>query len=181
MFDPFIYAEQKGVRWLERHLPESLLGLYVCEPGIPPTILLSLLLRDNARLRRCVMAEEVGHHETSVGDTVVRECVTYQDILNIRRVEVRARRWAVVHLIPEDELRTLMTSRAAVTYDEAAARFEVVPAFMRLRMDMFASQHPEAAWLFEEHSVSLWCRSQYRDLGETERGVETACVGRSLS
>ncbi|NPV80829.1 MAG: ImmA/IrrE family metallo-endopeptidase [Firmicutes bacterium] len=139
-FDPFEYADRMKVRWFTRDLPDPLLGLYVVAKDIRPTIILSPALKDNARLRRCVMSEELGHHETSSFDSL-QSYLTYQDLLRVSREEHRARRWAVMHLIPDDALWELAVSNSVITVEEASEMFDVIPAYMNLRLQIFLSDH----------------------------------------
>lgn len=89
------------------------------------------------------MAEEAGHHETSADVSTITRYLA----LNVCRTESLARRWAVQRLIPDSELWSLIASQETVTWDEAAAMFDVIPSFMRLRMHMFLSQHYETFYI----------------------------------
>lgn len=143
MWNPYLYADEHCIRVFEHDLPDPVLALYMAEPDIPPTILLSPSLRTNPRLRRCIMAEELGHHETSRGFNTIRHYATYQDMLNVVRVEHRARRWAVRQLISDDALLRLIKSETSITYHDASEYFDVIPAYMRLRMQLFLYDYCE--------------------------------------
>lgn len=143
MWNPYLYADEHCIHVLDYDLPDPVLALYMAEPDISPTILLSPSLCTNPRLRRCIMAEELGHHETSRGFNGVRHYTTYQDMLNVVRVEHRARRWAVRKLIPDGDLWSLIMNEASITYHDASEHFDVIPSYMRLRMQLFLSDHYE--------------------------------------
>lgn len=153
MWNPYLYADEHCIFVEEHDLPDPLLGLYITEPDIPPTILLSPMLQANPRLRRCIVAEEVGHHETSNGFSTVRRYTTYQDVLNVSRAEHQARRWAVKKLIPDDELWHLIKTNRTMTYNDASTYFAVVPAYMRLRMELFLSDYYKTFYIAGENSI----------------------------
>jgi Zn-dependent peptidase ImmA (M78 family) len=143
MWNPYLYADEHCIFVEERDLPDPLLGLYVATPTIPPTIILCSSLRSDPRLRRCVMAHELGHHETTFGFDFRKHQTTYQDMLREARVEHRADKWAVKKLIPEDPLWDFMMNENPITYYQAAECFNVIPTYMRLRMRLFWSDHYE--------------------------------------
>jgi len=162
VWNPYLYADEHYIFVEEYDLPNPLLGLYITEPDIPPTILLSPMLRANPRLRRCIVAEEIGHHETCSGFSTVRQYTTYQDVLNVSRVEHQARRWAIKQLIPDDELWHLMKTKQTITYDEASVYFDVVPAYMRLRMQLFLSDYYRVFYIAGKEKLSPFvCKGKH--------------------
>ncbi|MGI6161254.1 MAG: ImmA/IrrE family metallo-endopeptidase [Christensenellales bacterium] len=73
----------------------SILGFYFSTAGCRPVIALAPNL--DAKTRLCVLAEELGHHYTTVGDITKLETVAQ------RKAENYARRWAYARLIsPSD-------------------------------------------------------------------------------
>ena len=64
-----------------------------------------------------VLAEELGHHFTSMGDNI--EPKNYFDKVNIDKCEAKALRWACNFLVPKDELIDELRKRPA-SIDELA-------------------------------------------------------------
>ncbi|HHX27306.1 MAG TPA: ImmA/IrrE family metallo-endopeptidase [Firmicutes bacterium] len=141
MWNPYLYADEHCIFVEERDLPDPLLGLYVATPTIPPTIILCSSLRSDPRLRRCVMAHELGHHETSFGFDFRKHQTTYQDMLKRARVEYKADRWAVRKLISDDDLWRLVMRRGDITHDDVCAYFDVTPQYACLRMQILLEDY----------------------------------------
>ena len=77
-------------------LPRVCRGLYVRYTGRRPMIVLNR--RMTAAEKRCVCAEELGHHHTSGGD------LTNACPIEYGRQERRARKWSVHHILSLDTL-----------------------------------------------------------------------------
>ncbi len=164
MWNPYLYADDRCIRVLEHDLPDPVLALYMAELDIPPTIILCSSLGSNPRLRRCVMAHELGHHETSTGFNGVRHYTTYQDMLNVVRVEYRADRWAVRKLIPDDALWRLIMSGEYITYHEAAEHFDVTSKYACMRMQVFLADHYEKLYIRgDRNSIAFGLLEQAKD------------------
>ena len=88
-----------------RYVPEiPSLGaeaLYISRDGIRLILLLETL-KDNLIHLTEVLAEEIGHYFTSVGNNI--NAVSYFDRLKIDKCESKAMRWACDFLVPKDEL-----------------------------------------------------------------------------
>lgn len=81
-------AEQLGLRISEEPMPERIKGLYGDN---------CIWINKNIDLyseKACVLAEEIGHHETTVGN------ILDQSDLSNRKQERRARTWAYRELVP---------------------------------------------------------------------------------
>ena len=59
---------------------------------------------------RSVLAHELGHHFTTIGNTLPCMMYSYSSCLNSGRAEYRANKWAADHLIPSDKLATALKS-----------------------------------------------------------------------
>src|SRR6266567_6896693 len=99
-FDPDAAAEAAGVgvsAWMGFG---RLLGLYARVAGRGAIGLhLELERPSNERLRRVVLAHELGHHFTCTG-IYVKPFACGADSLTTSRVEAQAARWAATHLCP---------------------------------------------------------------------------------
>lgn len=73
--------------------------------------------------KTCILAEEIGHFETSVGD------ITDQKVLSNTIHEARARRWAYKKLVPLGKV-SLAHSLGYCRPDEMAEYFGVDEAFL---------------------------------------------------
>ena len=76
-------------------------ALYISKFGIR-IILMANILKSNTIRMTEVLAEELGHHFTSMGDNI--EPKNYFDKVNIDKCEAKALRWACNFLVPKDEL-----------------------------------------------------------------------------
>lgn len=73
--------------------------------------------------KNCILAEELGHYYTSVGD------ILDQSILMNRKQEQRALRWSYERLVPWDRLITAYRS-GVKTCHELAEYFDVTETFL---------------------------------------------------
>lgn len=101
-----------------------------------PIIGLSLSLHSDYRLHRCVLAEELGHHFTSVGEHIAKKHHSIQDRLSIDKCEYKALRWAANFLVPEDDLLDTIRDGLCEVW-ELAEEFNVTEDMMRFRMRLF--------------------------------------------
>ena len=111
-------AEFEGIEVHEIELPKSIKGLYYDN-----SIAISKRLSTNKE-RKCVLAEELGHYFTSIGD------ILNLKIENNRKQEIRARNWAIQKLVPFEEL-ILAHQEGYVNVYELAEYFDVTEDFMR--------------------------------------------------
>ena len=91
-------------------------ALYVARHGIRMILMANILKSNTIRMTE-VLAEELGHHFTSVGDNI--EPKNYFDKVNIDKCEAKALRWACNFLVPKDELIDELRKRPS-TVDELA-------------------------------------------------------------
>lgn len=111
-------AEYEGIKIHEIELPERIKGLYY-----ENSIALNKRLETNKE-RKCVLAEELGHYFTSVGD------ILNLKIESNRKQEIRARNWAIQKLVPFDELIFAHQQGYASVY-ELSEYFDVTEDFMK--------------------------------------------------
>ena len=78
-------------------------GIYFKVPGLSPTIGIHKNIVTDTRKYISVLAEELGHHFTSIGD-LSAECITYTQKINKSKQEKRARIWAANYLISDEEI-----------------------------------------------------------------------------
>ncbi|MCR1157306.1 ImmA/IrrE family metallo-endopeptidase [Clostridium botulinum] len=90
--DLLVYAQNKGLNIKEKKLKFNFKGLYKNS-----RILINSDI-DTDIERKCILIEEIGHHETSFGNII-----DYNN-LNSKKQELRARRWANEKLIEIKDL-----------------------------------------------------------------------------
>ena len=85
-------------------------ALYISKFGIRMILMANILKSNTIRMTE-VLAEELGHHFTSMGDNI--EPKNYFDKINIDKCEAKALRWACNFLVPKDELIDELRKRPA--------------------------------------------------------------------
>lgn len=111
-------AEYEGIEVHEIDLPERIKGLYY-----ENSIAINKRLKTNKE-RKCILAEELGHFYTSVGD------ILNLKIESNRKQEIRARNWAIQKLVPFDKL-IFAHQQGYVSVYELAEYFDVTEDFMK--------------------------------------------------
>lgn len=104
--------------------------------GKNPAIIISESIRTNIPLVRCVIAEEIGHHYTSVGFGFPKPYKITQNHLGIIRGENSAWRWACDRLIPADKLLQAVR-RGIVSIWDLAEHFRVVEEMVYYRLKVY--------------------------------------------
>lgn len=116
-------------------LKSPLKAIYMHQHGCPPIIGLSNEI-NNVAEERSFMAEELGHHFTTVGDCIAKEFYHYSARLAISKTEYKALRWAALYLISDDDL--LDALREGIdTQNYLAEHFMVTPEIINLRLKLF--------------------------------------------
>jgi Zn-dependent peptidase ImmA (M78 family) len=110
-------------------------GIYMCQPDSRPIIGLDVKLNSVVE-ERSIMAEELGHHFTSVGYCVNRQFYNYSTRLHISKIEYKALRWAANYLISDDDLLDAFKD-GIDGISSLAEYFMVVPEIVRLRVKLF--------------------------------------------
>ncbi|MBC7340865.1 MAG: ImmA/IrrE family metallo-endopeptidase [Clostridia bacterium] len=129
-------ADAYGIKVEYWDFQPPLEAVYWFSPGLPPVIGLANSLFENRRYFRCVLAEELGHHFTTVGEAVPKMFYRYGDRLDISKAEHRAMVWAAKYLMPADRLLGAL-SFGIVEQWELADYFEVTEDMVRFRMGLW--------------------------------------------
>lgn len=79
---------------------------------------------DTSRQKACILAEELGHYHTTVGN------ILDQSDANNRKQEYSARRWAYQRLVPEENIRFAIADGHIEIWD-MAEYLEVDEVFLR--------------------------------------------------
>lgn len=144
-------AEQENLTIEFDDLIPPYAGIYLSAKHLPPKIVISKHIRNIAFLR-CILAEELGHHFTSVGMAVVQSYFVYHDQINICKTEHRALKWAAEHLVPIAELKKAIRIGIVHTW-ELAEHFTITQPMMefRLQLNDVKKLYPDNAQKVEKH------------------------------
>ncbi len=129
-------AESEQIKVEYFSFNDPLKGIYYVEAGMPPIIGLDYSLNDSIPLLRSVMAEELGHHFTSVGICMPKEFYNYAARQHIDKAEYKALRWAANYLISDDALLDALRE-VLDGVSTLAEYFMVTPEIVRLRLKLF--------------------------------------------
>lgn len=133
LLDMFALADSEGITVDFIDFAPPINGLYYADTGLPPAIGIASRIENNQALLRCVLAEELGHHFTSVGNHLPKECYNNSDRLRVSKIEYKAMKWAAQYLIPLDKLYSCF-HEGIVTIWELAEYFTVTEDMVRFRL-----------------------------------------------
>jgi len=137
-------AESQGVSIEYWPFKPPLQAVYLLDKRLPrPIIGLSEALFENRRLFRCILAEEFGHHFTSVGHCVSATYFNYSDRLKVSKAEHQALRWAARYLIPYQKLVNAVR-QGIITRWELAEHFDVTEQMVEFRLSLLRT---EGRWI----------------------------------
>ena len=108
-------------------MPSGLAGLYMD----------NMILIDQRRPyyeKHCILAEELGHYETTYGD------ITELQSLRNWKLELLARRWGYEKIISLDNLIECHEMNYR-TIDEVCAHLEVTAEYLKLAISHYAARH----------------------------------------
>ncbi len=109
------------------------LGLYNSD-GATHQIILDNTLKNDYRLCRCILAEELGHHFTSVGPTFYKAANFCFWKLNHIKAELKALKWSAFYLMPEPLLQQAINREHFNMGYEFEDYFEVTPQLLIHRL-----------------------------------------------
>ncbi len=134
-FDMFKIAFNAGIRIEYWDFSPPLEGIYLAIPNLPPVIGISNRLCECGPNFRCVLAEELGHHFCTVGNTLPQQFYHYRNRLCVSQSEYRALKWAAEYLMPEDELGEAFHSGCIEAWS-IAEWFNVTEEMVRFRLNL---------------------------------------------
>ena len=119
-------AHQQGIDIYEKQLPKRLKGLYA------DSVIFINRSMDGAE-KTCILAEELGHHHTTVGD------ITNQAIIAHRKQELRARQWAYERIVPLSKI--VQAYRDRIAGNELAEYLGVTDEFLQSAIRRYRDKH----------------------------------------
>lgn len=111
-----IISDENIILHYDDSLPYKLEGLYVNIKDVGPAIFLLNRLKQNKSRHIEILGEELGHHFTSVGDSICNAS-TYRDKLNILKCEKQATDWSTNYIITNKELTKALESGCNSFYE----------------------------------------------------------------
>lgn len=115
-------------------LPNKIRGAYYLAPDNRSSIVLNESLVEEGFEYRSVLAEELGHHFTSAGETPSLFSMTYSDRVQRDRTESKAIRWAADFLIPTELLLLRIEDCSVSSIDELADAFRVTAQLIQCKL-----------------------------------------------
>lgn len=110
----------------------GVLGLYVKNEGLPHMIFLDTSIKNDKYKLIEVLAEELGHYFTSIGNSV-NNIHTYRDKLNVGKCENKATKWATNFLVSEDDIIQVVNSNITCIYEMA----DIIGVSIEILMNKF--------------------------------------------
>ena len=123
-----IEAEEKGIQVKEKNMYANLKGIYKNN---------KILINSKAITsveKRCILSEEIGHHETSSGN--ILDC---NEIVN-RKQEVKARRWGYEHTVKIDDIINAHDYGATTSF-EIAEYLNITEHYLRNCIDNYKKRY----------------------------------------
>ncbi len=118
------------------HLPGGIKGLYIND-GQTPKIVINRLIpdaEDEPYLHRCIIAEQLGHHFTSLGSPFYCAANFPFWLLGEDKIATKALTWSALQLIPYKEIRKIKHQTNLI--GDLAERFEVTKELLIFRLGM---------------------------------------------
>lgn len=138
MNNMYILANESKIKVHFFDFLDPIKGIYFVGVDMPPVIGLDKSLKTNRPLLRSIMAEELGHHFTTVGECVPRKFYNYSNRLHISKVEFKALRWAANYLIDDNALKIVLHD-GINTHCELAEHFCVSNEIMDMKLRLMSN------------------------------------------
>ncbi|MFA6309472.1 MAG: ImmA/IrrE family metallo-endopeptidase [Clostridia bacterium] len=122
-------------------LDNSIFGYYYCD-GNYKIILMNQSIKNDERLYRSVLAEEIGHHMTTYGDITQRKHSHYCTDNAINKQEDRSIKWATDFLIPTKSLIAELKDRNLNSPYDLEDSFLVTRQFLMKKFMQMAYEKP---------------------------------------
>lgn len=130
--------ENIEIEWV--NFDPSILGVYINDVDIPPTIGLNKSIF-NDRLKTIeILGEEVGHHFTTNGNYATR-LLHYRDRIRLSKEEQKAARWACNYLISDEELFDCV--KKCTSEDELIEMLDVSYGILHDKLKFYSMENNE--------------------------------------
>lgn len=118
-------------------LPNHIEGMYLRDDDSYPIIVINKKIVDDRKRLNIVLAEELGHHFTSIGDSSVM-FNSYSQRIKLSRGENKALRWATEFLLPLDEIKEAFIRYEKYGIEEVLDKLEVDRDFFIKRLEFIS-------------------------------------------
>lgn len=115
------------------------LGLNIEKEGLPHMIFLDPSIKHDNRLHLEVLAHELGHYFTTIGN-FIKKSVIYSDNLHINKVENKADKWACEFLITEEEIIKSLNKSYITSIHDLANELDISINFAEKRLVYLSKQ-----------------------------------------
>jgi Zn-dependent peptidase ImmA (M78 family) len=103
-------------------------------------IIINQSVCDDEILHKIILAEEIGHYFTTIGNNIPVKYSRYSDRLKVDKCEELAMRWATNYLVPDDQLQFYLSSNPYATIESCYTYFEVTNDFMIRKFEDMAKR-----------------------------------------
>jgi len=118
-----------GIKLEYQDLPKHVLGIYNGSTDLDMIIMNTYICSDRIQ-HRIILAEEIGHYFTTIGNNTHKKYSKHSDKLRVDKCEEMAMRWATNYLVPDQQLIELAASSDNPSIEDCCAAFEVTEDFM---------------------------------------------------
>jgi Zn-dependent peptidase ImmA (M78 family) len=126
-------AQEQHIEITLAPLPNKILGFYSYSDSRPQIVMNQNLSKWNPEYRS-VLAEELGHHFTSIMKPFLVSGMAYYDRVQYNRSESKAVRWAADFLIPTELLLCKIEDCSVSCIQELADTFQVTIELMQQKL-----------------------------------------------
>jgi len=121
-----------------KNLPSNFLGLYIAKDV--KIVLLNSIITSDYKLHRCILAEELGHHFTSVGKSIYPAAnfpfwQSYQS-----KQELKALKWSANQLIPFSTLKKAIHNQSMRDIYDLSEYLNVTPELLTFRLKLLPQE-----------------------------------------
>lgn len=121
-------------------LPDNVDGIYIKSDDSFPIIGINENVIQDRMKYKLVLAEELGHHFTSVGDSSVM-FNAYTKRIQLDKSEIRALKWATEYILPLDKLKDAFIKMHYRKIDNIYDELEVPRDFLLARLKFLSRQY----------------------------------------
>ncbi|WP_313894317.1 ImmA/IrrE family metallo-endopeptidase [Psychrobacillus sp.] len=122
-----LILEYPNVKVIEKVLPKGLPGLYYDN-------VIEIDKFKNKYEKHCILAEELGHYETTYGDIT-----EFNDLRNLK-LEKIARRWGYEKIVSLDQLIDCYV-KGQTTLEEVCTNLEITPEYLKSVIDYYIEKY----------------------------------------
>lgn len=147
-FDLLRMAQREGITIEWRKFDSSIEALYWSPKDNLYFIALNHRLRSDLPKARSILAEEMGHHFTSIGSCSPNCRFRYRNRVYVSKAEYQAMCWATRYLMPFDQLMKAYKHGIREAW-ELATYFAVTEEVVRFRLEILGTENSHMIHLVE--------------------------------